>query len=227
LGELPAARINYEEELALARQTDDPWTLTIALHQRALLAIDEADHPAARELLTEAIAAWRRSSDRILSVRLLEGMAHLALLEGQPVRGLRLVGAASMLGEAYGDTGSETLRAIFVQRLAGARAQLGQRAARKAWEDGRALTVEEALDEAVADRERRSPKGGLSRREREVVALLARGLTNREIAGALVVTEGTAKTHVEHILNKLGVSSRAEVAAWAAQHGLAEAAAAG
>ncbi len=46
------------------------------------------------------------------------------------------------------------------------------------------------------------------------------GLTNRQIAEALVITEGTAANHVVHILGKLGFSSRAQVAVWAAEHGL-------
>ena len=57
-------------------------------------------------------------------------------------------------------------------------------------------------------------------RECEVLCLLARGLSNRQIAAALVVTERTAKTHVEHILSKLGVRSRAQVVAWAAERGM-------
>ena len=60
----------------------------------------------------------------------------------------------------------------------------------------------------------------LSRREREVAALVARGLTNREIAAHLVVSERTAQSHVGHILDKLGCSSRAQVAAWAVACGL-------
>ncbi|MER3405583.1 MAG: helix-turn-helix transcriptional regulator, partial [Chloroflexota bacterium] len=57
-------------------------------------------------------------------------------------------------------------------------------------------------------------------REREVAALVAAGLTNRQIAEALVISEGTARIHVEHILDKLDFHSRAQIAAWAVQHGL-------
>ena len=57
----------------------------------------------------------------------------------------------------------------------------------------------------------------LTTREREVVALLAGGLSNRAIAEALVITEGTAEVHVKHILTKLGLKSRVQVALWAAQ----------
>ncbi|HEV2126727.1 MAG TPA: helix-turn-helix transcriptional regulator, partial [Chloroflexota bacterium] len=57
-------------------------------------------------------------------------------------------------------------------------------------------------------------RAGLSSREMEVAALIAQGLTNWQIAAALVIAERTASTHVVHILNKLGVNSRTQVAAW-------------
>lgn len=57
-----------------------------------------------------------------------------------------------------------------------------------------------------------------------MAALLARGLTtNREIALALVITEGTAANYVQRVLNRLDWRTRAQVAAWAAEHGLHEA----
>ena len=69
----------------------------------------------------------------------------------------------------------------------------------------------------------RSPKSGaegLTPREREVIILIARGATNRQIAGHLGVTERTARTHVSNILTKLGLTSRTQAAMWAVHHGL-------
>ncbi|MBC8136639.1 MAG: response regulator transcription factor [Fibrella sp.] len=60
----------------------------------------------------------------------------------------------------------------------------------------------------------------LTHREEEVLRLLSTGLTNREIAALLFISEGTAKTHVEHIIGKLGVSDRVQAAVWAARQGL-------
>jgi DNA-binding NarL/FixJ family response regulator len=60
-----------------------------------------------------------------------------------------------------------------------------------------------------------------------VAALVARGLTNREIAAALTVTAHTAERHVEHILGKLGLRNRAQITAWAVAHGVADGASPG
>ena len=60
----------------------------------------------------------------------------------------------------------------------------------------------------------------LSDREREVLTLVAQGHTNKEIAGELVISKVTARNHVSHILEKLGMSRRSEAAAFAAQMGL-------
>jgi HD-GYP domain-containing protein (c-di-GMP phosphodiesterase class II) len=62
--------------------------------------------------------------------------------------------------------------------------------------------------------------GGLTRRAVEVLRLIARGASNRDVAARLVITPKTAGTHIEHIYAKLGVSSRAEAGLFAVQHGL-------
>jgi DNA-binding NarL/FixJ family response regulator len=61
---------------------------------------------------------------------------------------------------------------------------------------------------------------GLTAREREVAALISSGLTNRQLAEELVISESTAEVHVKHILSKLGLKSRVQVAGWATEHGL-------
>jgi len=64
------------------------------------------------------------------------------------------------------------------------------------------------------------PGNELTEREREVLALVARGFTNKQIAEALYVTEKTARNHVSHILEKLGLARRSEAAAFAVEHKL-------
>ena len=72
----------------------------------------------------------------------------------------------------------------------------------------------------LAAREEERVVEAISEREREVLALVAKGLTNREIAERLVISENTARNHVSRILDKLGLSRRSEAASFAAQHGL-------
>lgn len=60
----------------------------------------------------------------------------------------------------------------------------------------------------------------LTRREREVAELVAMGYTDRELAEALTITEGTAGLHVHHILEKLGFRSRVQIGDWALAHGI-------
>jgi DNA-binding NarL/FixJ family response regulator len=68
----------------------------------------------------------------------------------------------------------------------------------------------------------RDAAGGLTAREREVAALIARGHSNRAIAAALVIGERTVQTHIGNIFAKLGCDSRAQVAAWAVEHSLTQ-----
>ena len=69
-------------------------------------------------------------------------------------------------------------------------------------------------------RKRRRGDHGLTSREVEVLRLIARGRSNREIASALVISERTVARHVQNIFAKLGVSSRASASVFAAEHGL-------
>jgi non-specific serine/threonine protein kinase len=103
-----------------------------------------------------------------------------------------------------------------------ARSKLGARRGDAAWNDGQAMSTTRAVEYArggetsaqIAD------AGLLTRRELEVVALVAAGLTNKEIAERLFLSERTAEGHVERIRNKLGVRSRTDVATWAVTKGI-------
>ena len=116
-----------------------------------------------------------------------------------------------------------------VRRLAATRGALSPAAFEAAWAEGHRMSLDEAVAFAVAATQPArvaeaavAEPGGLTPREREVAGLAAKGLSNRQIAEALVIAEGTARAHVEHILGKLGLRSRAQLAAWAVRNGLAE-----
>jgi DNA-binding NarL/FixJ family response regulator len=94
--------------------------------------------------------------------------------------------------------------------------RIGPQAFGLSWASGRAGHA--ALLDDHGERDERASR--LTPREQEVAALVARGLTNRQIAERLVIAEGTAGVHIDHMLNKRGFHSRTELDLWAAGHGL-------
>jgi DNA-binding CsgD family transcriptional regulator len=111
---------------------------------------------------------------------------------------------------------------------AAARAGLGETHYRACWEEGytlgRGQEVAAALEDTVPPEQRKlAVTSGedafeLTARELEVAKLVADGLSNPAIAAALFVSVATVKTHVSHILGKLGLQSRVQLAAWVADH---------
>jgi DNA-binding CsgD family transcriptional regulator len=116
-------------------------------------------------------------------------------------------------------------RGDLEQYLATIVAALGNAGANSAREQGMAMSLDEAIaygltSVAMGTLKPPSPTRQstlLTPREREVALLLARGLTNRQIADNLVITERTVAAHVEHLLGKLGFTSRTQVAIWAVE----------
>jgi len=136
----------------------------------------------------------------------------------------RLYGAADTLRVALDIPLPPADYALNERSIIAARNTLGETAFAAAWAEGEALELEQAIEEAAAaDSTPTQPNADtsaplISRREREVIALLAEGCTNRQIAAELGLAPRTVDTHVGNILRKLGLSTRQEVAAWAAQH---------
>ncbi|MBX3070842.1 MAG: AAA family ATPase [Thermomicrobiales bacterium] len=144
----------------------------------------------------------------------------------------RLLGAADALRTAIGQVPSAARRASIESAIRSATDHLGPDAFRDAWQSGHRLTLDQARLACVEvlvslGRDARrstlnadAAPGGLTRREVDVVELLASGKSNREIADALMISQSTAISHVRNILAKLDLDSRAAVAAWAVRNGL-------
>ena len=88
-------------------------------------------------------------------------------------------------------------------------------ALRKVMEAAMGARLDDARPQPAAE------AGDLTERELEVVALVAQGRSNREIADAFVISEKTVKTHIGHVLAKLGLKDRTQLAIYALKHGLA------
>jgi non-specific serine/threonine protein kinase len=142
---------------------------------------------------------------------ILDGFARLAVAQGEAARALRLGGATDALRQTYGVTIGPTEQAAFRRRLEPAWRALGEEAGETAWEEGRAMTLEEAVDLAFAEPgtgQDRPPDSLLSDRELEVLSLVARGLTDAEVAENLYVSPRTVSGHLRGAYRKLGVKSR-------------------
>jgi DNA-binding CsgD family transcriptional regulator len=154
----------------------------------------------------------------------------IALALRLPGRAIGLFAAAAAVQEASGAPVLWWYAEIVAQALADARGQLDPARAERAWSEGRAMSIDEALEYALETIET-GPDGshdsvappdvaphGLSPRELDVLRLLVEGRSNQEIAAALFISPRTAANHVANIMNKLGLDSRTAVAAWAIRH---------
>ena len=185
--------------------------------------LDLGELAAARAALAESFPVCMDVGDRWVVQIGLAGFAGLAAKTGRPRLALRLAGA----GDAYRDANEfsmpEPIAEIVGRWLAPARAKAG-RAADRLVADGRRLSPEQAVDLVLAGEPDVAPPPGtrqaLTRREAEVAALAARGLTNRDIAAQLFLSVRTVEVHVDHILTKLGFHTRTQLAAWALEVGL-------
>jgi predicted ATPase/DNA-binding CsgD family transcriptional regulator len=236
-GDYARAETVFKESLALFREMGDAWGVTTVLVSLASAALLGGSGGRAAELFRESLGMRHDLGDRAGIAESLEGLAGVAAHAGDLERAARRLGAAAAIRESIG-AGSEPSRtgAADTRTVEMVRRRLGKQAFAAAFDNGRRLGCDGAVAEALAagpealgartaaqEAVLRSPPastGGLTEREHQVAALIAEGRSNREIAAALVVTLGTAANHVQHILNKLGLHSRSQIAAWVVEHGL-------
>jgi predicted ATPase/DNA-binding NarL/FixJ family response regulator len=226
-GDYAAADGFYAESAALFRELGDTREVAASLRNQAGAARDQGDHGRATALAQPGLVIFHELGDHRGIAACLELLADTAAAQGEAERGVRWLVASEQLREATASDRPPARRAGHQRAVAALRSALGPEAFASAWEAGRALPLEEIVAEALAPAEPAEPQASssdirpspLTRREREVAALIARGLTNRQIAETLFIAERTADTHVEHILAKLGLGSRAQVAAWVVEQG--------
>jgi non-specific serine/threonine protein kinase len=200
------------------------WWRSFALWALSVLRWRDGDHAGAAEAAKESLEVRRLVEDEQFAVGLaLESLAWIAGSERRDQRAAQLLGASERMWQAMHATlaSFRSLDDFHDETVAQVRTRLGDRAFEAAARRGSELTTAEAvalaLERAPAPAQRTpADQSGLTRREREVAALIAEGLSNREIAARLVVAQRTAEGHVENILSKLGFTSRAQVAGWLA-----------
>jgi DNA-binding CsgD family transcriptional regulator len=221
------ARRSYEQSLAILRELGDRREVAASLLNLAIVARDQHDRLRATRLVHESMEHLIELGDRAATATCLELLASIAAQSGQADQAAQLYGAADVVAESAGARVPTLDPVGYASAVDGMQARLGMADYARARAAGRALSVHEAAAMALAiesnihDKAATGTESQLTRREMEVAALVARGLTNRQIAERLVIAPGTAALHVEHLRQKLGARSRAQVAAWAVEHGVA------
>jgi predicted ATPase/DNA-binding SARP family transcriptional activator/DNA-binding CsgD family transcriptional regulator/Tfp pilus assembly protein PilF len=209
-----------EEALAIGHQLNSRELLANSLLCLGLAAVLRGRPQRARTMLVESLqidVAREAKSDIDED---LEALATTAGALGQHTRAARLWGTAEALREAIGAVWARPERMVFEPLRDAARSRLDEAAWAAEFAEGKAMGLKEAVEYALSEEEPSTPEQpsddritGLTPREREIAALVAQGMTNRRIASELVLSEHTVATHVSRILKKLGLHSRAELAA--------------
>lgn len=226
-GDLDVAVTEAARSREMAARLGQTQTLALIDAALASMELDRGRPAAARRHLDTSLAASRQLGDRVNLAYVLEVCARYEHAESRPEQALVLAGAASALRELTGARSLPAWAVTVAQAVTRSRAAVGPHRAEAAWRLGEAADVSTVLDRALiavlpagtggtasAPAAGARRPGPLSRRESEVAALIAGGLSNPAIAARLAIGRRTVETHVENVLNKLAVDSRAEIAAW-------------
>jgi predicted ATPase/DNA-binding CsgD family transcriptional regulator len=195
-------------------------------YAEAVMAWHQGELADAEHLAREATVQWHRCCDRMGACDGIELLGVLAAARERRADAARLLAAADAARRPlqYLAPGFTANRDAAARAASQTRGVLGDDRFIQAWEEGQGLTLDDAV--AYATRKgggRKRPAAGwasLTPAEREVVRLVSEGLRNDAIARRLFIAPGTVKVHLSHIFAKLGITTRAELAAQAAAHDL-------
>jgi len=153
----------------------------------------------------------------------LEALAWIAASRDRAAQAADLLGAATAARNSIPATLPQPLAGYRAAAVSRARSALGETSFTARLVKAQAMPPARAVAAALGEQAQtvklasaRSDPARLTAREREVAALIAEGLSNPDIAARLVISPRTAETHVQHIMVKLGLTARAQIAAWSA-----------
>ena len=223
LGDPDRAMAYAEECIALSEAASERWCAALARWVEALVQWQLGRGARARTYARDVLRLKAPFGDRMGMAMSVEVVAWAESEAGRSDEAARLLGAVQAALDSIGASLFGHLHEDHDRCLARTREALGDAAFGRAFEEGSTLRFDEAVALALG---RRTPAPAaadthgdevrLTRRESEIAALVAEGLTNREIAERLVMARRTAEGHVAHILGKLSFTSRTQLAAWVA-----------
>ena len=233
-GRLDEAEHWLTQSVALRRGIGELWGVAASLGSIAWVALLQRDLARVKEAMSESLTIRHQLSDAgglaWCCEKLAQGLLETA--RGSSRRSEQVAAAVSLLSAAHEirrryraerDPADDALHTELQRQAREAIAaehfdQLWEQAAQSASLGAAADAAQAALDLLTVAAPPPRADGPLTARERDVVALIAQGKSNREIAAALVVGVKTVETYVTRILNKLGFDSRVQIATWAISH---------
>jgi len=225
-GDLGRAQELCARGLSTSRSIQDRMGMWIDLLALGCIAYLQRDVERAATLLQEGLALQKDLRTTFGVLDCIQVLAGVALRSRQPQRAACLYGGVDRLSNSLGFylEWQPAQREEFRRDMAATRVELGERVFLAAFAEGRSWEVEEIVDYALAAPVAKYSRGlaahtragTLTARELHVARLVAEGLSNRQIAERLVISERTAGAHIEHILDKLQVNSRTQIGVWAA-----------
>jgi non-specific serine/threonine protein kinase len=223
------ALVYYERSIALFREINAWRDLASVLRNLGHTCLHLGNMERAHRLFRESIGVQQTLRNIPGIAECLVGFASIAILQNMPAAGARLLGASRVVTGKH-VTIATTWRASKMEyefSLDLARAGLSESDFLEEQAIGQAMSMDKAVDFALnlPGKSELISSGKkvtdlLTSREREVVFLIAKGRSNREIAAELVLSPRTVEKHVANILSKLSFTSRSQIVRWAVEHGL-------
>jgi predicted ATPase/DNA-binding CsgD family transcriptional regulator len=221
------AQSNYEQSAALLHELGALRDRAYVLQNLGSTCLYLGDLERALGCFRESMAAHQVQQNAPGMLECLPGFATTTVMAGLPGPGVRLLAASAALSRQPSSPAWKATRLELERYYELARASLTESEFVAEQAAGRAMSLEQAVDfalnlpikQGIAPKTGKTP-GDLTRREREVAALIGQGKTNGEIASELFLSKRTVETHVSKILSKLGLTSRGQVIRWAIDQGL-------
>jgi predicted ATPase/DNA-binding CsgD family transcriptional regulator len=223
------ARSAYEESLSILRDIGATNQIPATLHNLAYACLYEGNIEQAQALFYESLETQHLQNDQEGVLEGLRGFAALASATGLAAESARLYAAAVASGRGANPASLWALEKLEFEHYIGlARTNLSDAEFEAEQAKGRILSMEQAIAYALNlhfGPPKPLQKGlkalqALTEREREVVTLIAGGLSNSEIAEKLVLSKRTIEHHMANIRSKLGFTNRAQIVRWAIENGL-------
>ncbi|WP_406276771.1 ATP-binding protein [Nocardia sp. NBC_00881] len=219
LGDVDKGIALCREAIAISEAHGERWHRSEALWELSLMYWEQGEFEQSDAAARSSLRLHRLFGSRVGTAECFETLSWIASRRGEHERAARLLGAADAIWQATDITRAPQLVRHSERMREATRAALGERRFAETRRRGMRTSIADSIvfaleEKAEVPESTVRAMAQLTEREREVAELIAAGHSNKEIAAALVISHRTVEGHVEHILAKLGFSTRVQIASW-------------